>query len=534
MPSLPPPAPPVLEPGYRLDRYELLCRIGQGGMASVWLARTTNSHGEEKLVAVKTILTGTGADVELRAMLLDEARIAKAIDHPNVACTLEVGQLWDMPYLVLEYVEGDPVDQLCKTLSEEGLTVPPSIVARIIADAAAGLHAAHEVFGPDGENLGIVHRDVAPPNILVDDLGQARVIDFGVAKAAERFAPETQAGVMKGRVPFMSPEHASGGPVDRRSDIWSLGVVAYFMLAGRYPFDGANDAARLIRILGTEPADPLPDSVPEPLRDVVMRALAKDVDQRWQTAEELRGAMKTAGPISSHEEVAKFFSETLAVVQKARRALVDHALAAADQRARARELLDGPLLQTPSRSIRPPAAALLDDASVSSRGTPTRPVTMSRSQRPLVRTWGPWMVGGAIAGIVILAFAMGTMTASRSNGTSGPQEPPPKNAGAGERVDTSGPTTSGGAAPSPFASASGGLAPASPTASTSATSATSAATASPTTSSAAATSATSATITGPRSTAATATPPPWAPPKASASGSTKPPPKPPEKEDTIF
>lgn len=508
---------PALEPGSRLDRYELLCKIGQGGMASVWLARTSNTKGEERLVAVKTILAGSGADDQLRMMLLDEARIAKSIDHPNVACTLEVGQLWDMPYLVLEYVEGDPVDQLCKTLAEEGLQVPPTIVARIIADAAAGLHAAHEVFGPDGQNLGIVHRDVSPPNILVDDLGEARVIDFGVAKATERFTPETQAGVMKGRVPYMSPEHASGAEVDRRADIWSLGVVAYFMLTGKYPFDGANDAARLIRILGTEPADPLPDTIPEPMRAAVMKALAKDIDQRWQTADELRAAMKSALKPATHEEVMSFFAETLAVAQRARHALVEHALAAAAQRARARELLDGPLLQTPSRSLRPPGVVSLEEASISSAGTLNRPVTMSRSQRPMARAWGPWMVGGAIAGIVILAFAMGTMSASTNNKPPAYEPPPPKNAGPAE--------------PAPTGIATGST-PGVATTSTAATIAV------PSTSAAS-----SATKPG---TAPSATSKPggpvftWPPPRPNASASTsaappaKPPAKPPEKEDTIF
>lgn len=508
---------PALEPGYRLDRYELLCKIGQGGMATVWLARTTNSHGDEKLVAVKTILPGAGGN-ELKTMLLDEARIAKSIDHPNVACTLEVGQLWDMPYLVLEYVEGDPVDQLCKTLSEEGLGIPPSIVTRIVADAAAGLHAAHEVFGPDGENLGIVHRDVSPPNILVDDLGQSRVIDFGVAKATERFSPETQTGVMKGRVPYMSPEHASGGQVDRRADIWSLGVVAYFMLTGKYPFDGANDAARLIQILGTEPAAPLPENIPEALRMVVMKALTKDVDQRWQTADELRAALKSAVKPATHEEVVKFCAETLTVPQRARRALVDHALAAAAQRARARELLDGPYLQTPSRSVRPPVVAL-DDIQTSSAGTLNRPVTVTKSQRPIVRTWGPWMVGGAIAGIVILAFAMGTMSATNASGNRpiASQEPTPK-AGGGDSIPSGRPAAAVHTATTPTSTPSSA-----PTT-----------TAGAGTGSAASTASSKPTATAP---SIYTWPPPKPPASASASSKTptKPPPtKPPEKEDTIF
>jgi serine/threonine-protein kinase len=407
MPSIPPPAP-LLEPGFRLDRYELLCKIGQGGMATVWLARTRNSHGEERLVAIKTILAGLAADDSLRAMLLDEARIAQGIDHPNVAATLEVGQLWDMPYLVLEYVEGESVDTLCKALADLELPVPAAVAIRIVADAALGLHEAHELTGADGASLGIVHRDISPPNILVDERGRARVIDFGVAKATERFTPETAAGVMKGRVPYMAPEHASGGAVDRRADVWSLGAVAYFMLAGRYPFDGPNDAARLIRILGTDEPDPLPDSVAPTVREVIMRALSKDPDARHATAAELAAALEASELRATHDEVARFFEATLASSIKARHTLVEHALAAADARARAREMLDGPM--TGSTTYRPPAviAASAEVSPATGAGTLG---TVTRTQRPAPRAWLPWATAAALSVVVIVAFALGSFTA---------------------------------------------------------------------------------------------------------------------------
>jgi eukaryotic-like serine/threonine-protein kinase len=414
------PHAPVLEPGFRLDRYELLCRIGQGGMATVWLARTANSHGEERLVAIKTILPGLAGDDTLRTMLLDEARIATAIDHPNVARTLEVGQLWDMPYLVLELVEGESVDQLCKSLGELSLTVPAAVVVRIVADAALGLHEAHELTSPGGENLGIVHRDVAPANILVDELGCARVIDFGVAKATERFTPETAVGVMKGRVPYMAPEHASGGEVDRRSDIWSLGAVAYFMLAGRYPFDGGNDAARLIRILGTDGPDPLPDSVAPAVRDVVLRALSKDPDGRYATAAELASALEISKLPATHKEVATFFQETLAAPIRARRALLENALAAADARARAREMLDGPPPAGSSMSYRPPPVIADDDGRASGNGTLG---TVTRSPVPPTNQWVPWVTAAVIGLIVMVAFALGSVTARAPSGATASTPP---------------------------------------------------------------------------------------------------------------
>lgn len=425
MPSMPPPAP-LLEPGYRLDRYELLCKIGQGGMATVWLARTENSHGEERLVAIKTIIAGMASDESLRAMLLDEARIVQNIDHPNVARTLEVGQLWDMPYLVLEYVEGESLDQLCKALHEIELPVPAAIVVRIVADAALGLHEAHEMVGPDGDSLGIVHRDISPPNILVDDHGLARIIDFGVAKAHERFTPETEIGVMKGRVPYMAPEHASGGTVDRRTDIWALGAVAYYMLAGRYPFDGPNDAARLIRILGTDGPDPLPESVTPAVRDVVFRALSKDPDDRFATAAELAAALEVSKMPATHKEVAQFFAETLTRSIESRRSLVEHALAAADARARARQLLDGPMAG--STSYRPPAVGTKRP---SSDRPPAVPLgggtldTVTKSAQPTSRQWVPWATAVVIALIVVIAFALGSMTARPQRSVATTAGPPP-------------------------------------------------------------------------------------------------------------
>lgn len=307
-------------------------------MACVWLARP-RSEDTDLLVAIKTILPDYAANDEFRTMMLDEARIVSSIDHPNVACILEVAQLWDVPYLVLEYVAGESLDQLSDALAHARRTVPPAIVARLMADTCAGLHAAHELTAADGSPLGIVHRDLSPQNILVDGLGHVKLIDFGVAKAAERLTTETASGVMKGKVPYMAPEHARGGAVDRRADIWSLGAVAYVLLSGMYPFDGANDSARIIRKLVGEPPAPLPDTVPEAMREVVLRALAHEPEGRYATAKELGAAFESSVSAATTEEVAAFFAENLASCVESREATVRLALAGAALRARTRELL---------------------------------------------------------------------------------------------------------------------------------------------------------------------------------------------------
>jgi serine/threonine-protein kinase len=332
-----------LEPGYRLDRYELLCKIGQGGMASVWLARTQGKHGFERLVALKTVLPEHAADPSFRTMLLDEARIAAAIDHPNVARILDVGEERDVPFMVLEYVAGDSLTRMQRKLKAAGRDIPLSIVLRLVADACSGLHAAHELRGADGALLGIVHRDVSPQNILVNELGHVKLIDFGVAKATGRLAAETATGIMKGKVPYMAPEQALGVPVDRRADIWSMGAVAFFLLAGACPFDAANDAARIIRAVTGEAPDPLPPSVPPAVASVVLRALTREAKGRFATAAEMRdaleGAAKRTGSTATSEDVARFFSESLADSAAARKKMLERAMEASGERSRVRELL---------------------------------------------------------------------------------------------------------------------------------------------------------------------------------------------------
>ena len=418
----------LLEPGFRFDGYELLCKIGQGGMASVWLARYAHADDPHALVAVKTILPELAANQEFRAMMLDEAKIVTSINHPSVAATLKVGQLWDIPYLVLEYVPGESLDQLCEALFDAGKVVPPPIVVRILADTCRGLHAAHEVTGDDGEKMGLVHRDVSPQNILVNDKGRAMLIDFGIAKARERLTPETADGVMKGKIPYMAPEHAMGSAVDRRSDIWSLGAVGYLMLSGKEPHNGPNDAARLIRKLAGEPLAPLPITVPAPLRAVIERALATAPGDRYETALDFASALEDAIHPSEHWEIEKYFFDNLSHTARARQLIVEHAIAAADARARTREILSNAqgsgmrMSSAPSISITDTTASL-------------PPIPIESSVRPIFVYLG----AAGIALAVVLAYGIGHMSAVPSGtGTVIPNvsaPPPVPSASASTKVD---------------------------------------------------------------------------------------------------
>lgn len=285
----------ALEPGARFDAYELLGLVARGGMANVWLARQRMKHGLETTVAIKTILPELSLDPAFQAMFLDEARIACRVDHVNVARLLDVGEARGHAYIVMEYVAGESLSRLRRTLARDGERVPLEVALRVTSSVCAALHAAHELVDGEGRSLHVVHRDVSPQNVLLTDSGTVKLIDFGVAKARDRFAAETSAGFVKGKARYMAPEQSEGGAIDRRADVWGAGAVLYELIAGRTPIEGPNDAAIFRTLLvGTDPVDPLPDDVPEPVRTLVHRALQRTPAERFPTAQAMRDAVEDA------------------------------------------------------------------------------------------------------------------------------------------------------------------------------------------------------------------------------------------------
>ena len=325
-----------LSPGQRLDRYELLCPVGEGGMARVWVARLARKYGFEKLVAIKTILQKHASDDRFRTMFLDEARIASRIDHPNVGHIVDLGEEGDVLYLVMEWIDGDTLSRIKRTVERKKLQFPLPIALRILADTCQGLHAAHELKAPDGSLLGVVHRDVSPQNILVSMSGVAKLIDFGIAKARDRLSGETSTGFFKGKVHYISPEQAVGRGVDRRSDVFSVGAILFHLVAGKPPFERENQMATLHALSATEPLPALPSHVPPEIEEILVRALAHDPEERFESAAELGNAIERAmtacNLTATTADVASFLSVQLVTRAAARQRQIEQALQAATDR----------------------------------------------------------------------------------------------------------------------------------------------------------------------------------------------------------
>jgi serine/threonine-protein kinase len=313
-------------------------------MAHVWLGRFKGKHGFEKLVAIKTILPEHALDAHFRNMFLDEARIASGVEHPNVAHILDLGEWRDCLYLVMEYVDGDSLSRLRRSVEKQGMKLPVQLTLRIFADMCAGLHAAHELKADDGTPLAVVHRDVSPQNLLIPVNGVPKVIDFGVAKARQRLGSETSAGFAKGKSRYMSPEQALAKAVDRRADVFAMGAMLYEVVEGHAPYDGPNDMARLHALITGEEIRAVPQAPHPSIEKVVVKALARDPDQRFATAGEMRAAIEDAMVAmkarASAEDIGAFVTEHTADRIAERKRVVKLALDGAIERQRIKDMVE--------------------------------------------------------------------------------------------------------------------------------------------------------------------------------------------------
>jgi len=340
---------PVGEPS-TLDRYQLIGEIASGGMAVVYLARLVGVGGFSRLVAIKRLHPHLAGEREFVEMFVDEARLAAGIHHQNVVGLKEIGMTDNGYYLVMDYIDGVTLATLLSELSAKKRKLPIPIVLRLLVDTLSGLHAAHELVDETtGAPLGVVHRDCTPQNILVGMDGSPRLTDFGIARATSRIA-NTRDGAMKGKLAYMAPEQTKGDGIDRRADLFSVGVVMWEALSGRRLFRGSTEAETLRRLL----VEPIPSllataAIHQSLSDVCAVALEREPAERFQTAVQMIEAIEEAArewgkangeeePIAPVRAVAALMKDLYDAEASEQREAVRRWVQAAPQPASLREL----------------------------------------------------------------------------------------------------------------------------------------------------------------------------------------------------
>jgi serine/threonine protein kinase len=292
-------------------KYFLLDRINVGGMAEVFRAKTTGVEGFERLVAVKRILPGIAEDEEFVTMFVDEAKIAVQLTHANIAQIFDLGRADGSFYIALEYIHGKDLRAIANRVRQRGEQLPVAFACYVIMKACEGLDYAHNKYDGAGRFLKLVHRDVSPQNILVSYEGEVKIVDFGIAKAAGKVG-RTQAGILKGKFGYMSPEQIQGLEIDRRSDVFGVGICLYELLTGERLFAAETDFATLEKVKAGViiPPSSYNPRVPEELDQIVLRALAKDRDARFESALALHDALQayshTSGSLFGRKDLGLY------------------------------------------------------------------------------------------------------------------------------------------------------------------------------------------------------------------------------------
>jgi serine/threonine protein kinase len=402
----------------KLGKYEIVKRLAKGGMAEIFLARASGLPGFQRMVVVKRILPVLACKADFLEMFLNEARIAATLQHPNVVQMYDVGVVDGDYFIAMEYLHGEDVRSLQNALHRERQRMPLEHVLQIVIGVCAGLHYAHEKLGFDGQPLSIVHRDVSPQNVIVTFDGGVKLLDFGVAKAASN-AHETRCGVVKGKIPYMSPEQCRGAPLDRRSDLYSVGIILYELTLGRRLYSDGTEFEILKRIAERPVTPPrvIEPDYDERLEHIVMRALAKDPARRYQTARalqmDLEDLARQRGMYMSAISLSQFMAH---VFGDRREAWRDPPLALADTHDYSVEVIiehepDPPL--EPARRSRAPLLALAmallgalvgvvwhgTRPSLATTTTPPAPV----ARAPLLPTVQPLMPVGAPLAVLPVA-----------------------------------------------------------------------------------------------------------------------------------
>ncbi len=389
----------------RLGRYTLHGEIASGGMATVHFGRLSGEGGFSRIVAIKCMHRHLAEDPEFRAMFLDEARLAARIRHPNVVSTIDMGSSDEGMFLVMEYVTGEALAALVRVATRRSERIPLSVSIRILIDTLYGLHAAHVATDDAGAPLSIVHRDVSPQNILVATDGHARVLDFGIAKAAGR-SHTTRDGQLKGKFRYMAPEQIRDGPVSAQTDVYAASVVLWELLTGEPLFKGSNDAAIVARVLEGVVAAPskLAPSLPVELDAIVLKGLAREPADRFASAEQMAEALETLSQSTTAKQVGVWVEHMAGDVLRRRVEQIARIEAAPSTPGLVVAAPSDPVTGTRTLEVDvPEARTLVREALMtpSSEPAPSRP-----RFRPLTVVLGTALVGG-LAGLAFVGVRAG-------------------------------------------------------------------------------------------------------------------------------
>jgi serine/threonine protein kinase len=415
----------------RFGKYRNLRRIGQGGMADVFLAGWRGPAGFDKLVVVKRLRDEVASDASFREMFLDEARLAARLNHPNVVQTYEVFEDEGSQYITMEYLEGQPLSRLVRECAKVGTRLEAPMCARIVSDALCGLHYAHEACDYHGVPLQIVHRDVSPQNVFVTYDGQIKVVDFGIAKA-ELGSTKTQVGFFKGKAAYMAPEQLEGGPIDRRVDVFTTGIVLWELLVGKKLMAAESTAKTLVRLL-KDPVPRVSDLVPDmdpKLDAIVARALERDPAARFQTASDMRNALEQY-LIDGHfsvrsEEVGHIVAELFRDSRDDLRRQVSEQMARASQYPRSGPISIGNMAGTSISGLNQAASMSGISVANTARSMFAAPVGTGTlvAERPRGLRTQSILVGAVVAVSVAIVFAL----VERTRNAPSVGEPPPPTA----------------------------------------------------------------------------------------------------------
>lgn len=380
-------------------KYLLIHQVGRGGMAELFLAKQSGLKGFEKILAIKKILPHLTQDAEFVSMFVNEGKLAALLTHQHIVQIFDLGHVDGAYYMAMEYVMGKDLRSLATKTRERGGRLSLGHVLSIVSQVASGLDYAHRKKDLNGHDLNIVHRDVSPQNILVSYEGEVKLVDFGIAKAAG-LGQETQTGILKGKLAYMSPEQACGKPIDRRSDVFSLGIVLYELLTGRRLFKGDSDLSTLeqVRTAVIEPPTRFDAEIPAVLEAAVLKALAREADQRYQTAAEFQAALERIMAESGQGFSSLHLSQLMAATFE-------------EDMRRDAERLQSAHQETVRLGASPARTAVASSPAVPRRHDTPRPATRPARHAPDPSSGHPWRTAALGAGLVFLLGAATVVSA---------------------------------------------------------------------------------------------------------------------------